>query len=345
MNPLKNITPVFLLTVACFALSHTVQAAPQVAPGPDGCYPNYTTAEGCNALSLLTTGAGNTGLGWYALFSAGASNFNTGVGGGALALNTADSNTALGAGAMLLNTVGEMNVAVGTDALVFNNSGSQNNAVGYFALFNNTTGSFNNAHGREALYANVDGIENNAFGDLALNVNTSGSKNTAVGDNALALCTTGSFNVAVGKDAGSNVVAGDNNIYIGAGAQGPGDEIRFLRIGNTSFTDYDCFIVGIKGREVSGPSAQLVYVDANQKIGTELVNTDGTTVPFKPQAMLDESLKQQKRITELEATVQRQQKGMELLMAQLKEQAAQIQRVSARLEMSKPASKVVVNKP
>ena len=33
-----------------------------VSPAPDGCYPNYTTAEGCNALESLTTGAGNTGL-------------------------------------------------------------------------------------------------------------------------------------------------------------------------------------------------------------------------------------------------------------------------------------------
>jgi len=39
-----------------------------------------------------------------------------------------------------------------------------------------------------------------------------------------------------------------------------------------------------------------------------------------------------------------QQKGMEVLTAQLKEQAAQIQKVSARLEMSKPAPHVVVNK-
>ena len=47
----------------------------------------------------------------------------------------------------------------------------------------------------------------------------------------------------------------------------------------------------------------------------------------------------------LEATVAQQQKGMEVLTAQLKEQAAQIQKVSAQLEMSKPATKVVVNKP
>jgi hypothetical protein len=45
-----------------------------------------------------------------------------------------------------------------------------------------------------------------------------------------------------------------------------------------------------------------------------------------------------RKVQELEATVAE-------LRGQLKEQAAQIQKVSAQLEMSKPAAKVVVNKP
>src|SRR4051794_4524904 len=94
------ITPLFL------GLLPQVQA---VSPAPDGCYPNFTTAEGCNALNALSTGAGNTGLGWYSLFLDTTGSFNTGVGGGALALNTADSNTAVGAAALLLNTIGTLN--------------------------------------------------------------------------------------------------------------------------------------------------------------------------------------------------------------------------------------------
>jgi uncharacterized coiled-coil protein SlyX len=46
-----------------------------------------------------------------------------------------------------------------------------------------------------------------------------------------------------------------------------------------------------------------------------------------------------------EAIIAQQQKGIELLTAQLKEQAAQIQKVSAQIEMSRPAPQVVVNKP
>ena len=59
--------------------------------------------------------------------------------------------------------------------------------------------------------------------------------------------------------------------------------------------------------------------------------------------MLDDLLKQQKRIAELESTVERQQKGIDVLTAQLKEQAAQIQKVSAQLEVGKPATKVALS--
>ena len=119
-----------LLVLACFALL-TAQA---VTPAPDGCYPNFTTAEGCNALAGLGTGAGNTGLGWFALFSDSTGSFNTAVGGGALDLSNGDSNTAVGAAALLLNSTGSNNTAIGTDALV-NNTVDDNTATGFSALF------------------------------------------------------------------------------------------------------------------------------------------------------------------------------------------------------------------
>jgi hypothetical protein len=51
------------------------------------------------------------------------------------------------------------------------------------------------------------------------------------------------------------------------------------------------------------------------------------------------------KVHNLRAIVAHQQQQIETLTAQLKEQAAQIQKASAELEMSKPAAKVVVNKP
>jgi hypothetical protein len=53
---------------------------------------------------------------------------------------------------------------------------------------------------------------------------------------------------------------------------------------------------------------------------------------------------QQASIADLKSTVASQQKEMQVLTAQLTEQAAQIQKVSAQLEASKPAPKVVTNR-
>jgi uncharacterized coiled-coil protein SlyX len=55
--------------------------------------------------------------------------------------------------------------------------------------------------------------------------------------------------------------------------------------------------------------------------------------------LLNEFLKEHKKVEELQATVAHQQKGMEVLIAQLKEQAAQIQKVSAHLQMTERAAK------
>jgi hypothetical protein len=207
-----------------------------VVPPPDGGYPNFTTAEGTNALQSLTTGSANTAVGWRSLFATTDGSFNTGVGGGALVLNTADSNTAVGAAALLLNTTGDENVAVGTAALVYNDSGRDNSAVGAFALYNNV-GSYNTALGADALFDNITCTDNTAVGDaalsfndvtgaglannntavgsVALTFNTDGDKNTAVGAVALFDNTTGSANTATGFQTLHNNTDGSNNTAIG----------------------------------------------------------------------------------------------------------------------------------
>jgi septal ring factor EnvC (AmiA/AmiB activator) len=53
----------------------------------------------------------------------------------------------------------------------------------------------------------------------------------------------------------------------------------------------------------------------------------------------------QAKTDKLEATIARQQNEMQAVIARLNEQAAQIQKVSAQFEASKPAPKVVLNKP
>ena len=228
--------------LVCFAFLPQMHAAPNAygVPPPDGCYPGFTTAEGCNALANLTTGAGNTGIGWYSLFFAGSSSFSTGVGAGALVLNGGDSNTAVGAAALLLNTTGTENTAVGVDAMVYNGTGQFNNAFGGFALFSNTDGFSNNAVGDHALFESVHGAQNTAVGDLALAnnditgsglgnfntavgsesllANTNGDSNNAVGAYALSSNTTGVFNQAMGFDALGSNDTGAANVAIGDSA-------------------------------------------------------------------------------------------------------------------------------
>ena len=243
---------VLTVAFAWFGLLPQMQAAPDVVPAPDGCYPNFTTAEGCNALNALSTGAGNTGVGWYSLFLDTTGSYNTGVGGGALALNNADSNTAVGAAALLLNTSGTLNTAVGTDALVYNDSGSNNNAFGAFALFSNTNNNANTATGYQALFQNNGGA-NTANGWTALHDNTTGSSNTAIGERALPNNTTGNNNTALGSVAGNNVTTANNVICIGAGVFG-------------SNTDNTCYIGNIFNQ--SSPSGTAVFVNSDGKLGT-----------------------------------------------------------------------------
>ena len=195
-----------LSVLACFALLPGAQG--QLSPPPDGCYFNFTTAEGCDALNSLTSGAGNTALGWRSLFLTTDGSFNTAVGGGALIFNNGSSNTAVGAAALLLNSTGSNNTAVGTDALV-NNTANDNTAVGFFALQSNTTGGT-----LETILGTVDLGPNTAIGSHALESNVDGSANTAVGYNALHNQMSGDVfdglpefaaNTAVGFEALANV--------------------------------------------------------------------------------------------------------------------------------------------
>jgi hypothetical protein len=61
--------------------------------------------------------------------------------------------------------------------------------------------------------------------------------------------------------------------------------------------------------------------------------------------LLNEFLKEHKKVEEQQVSISQLKSEMQTMVAQLKEQAAQIQKVSAQLEVSKPATKVVVNKP
>jgi hypothetical protein len=182
MNPLikQTILPLLIIVVlTCVVCLPEIEA---VSPSPDGCYPNYTTAEGCNALQSLTAGAGNTAIGWYSLFANSTGNYNTAIGAGALDLNTGNNNTATGTAALLLNTTGNDNTANGIDALALNSTGVQNTACGAFALFNNTIGGGNIAVGYNAGSALSTGNNNIDIGNAGV---AAESNRIRIGDPAI----------------------------------------------------------------------------------------------------------------------------------------------------------------
>jgi precorrin-4 methylase len=61
--------------------------------------------------------------------------------------------------------------------------------------------------------------------------------------------------------------------------------------------------------------------------------------------LLNEFLKEHKKVEEQEKTIVELKSGMTALAATVKEQAAQVQKVSAQIELSKPAAQRALNEP
>jgi hypothetical protein len=159
------------------ALFRNTTGSDNTAIGYGALYDNTTgvqnTANGSLALELNTTGVHNTAIGFAALLS------NTTVNG----------------------VAGDNNTAIGWEALQNNTTGGDNIAIGDSALFRNTTGGGNVSTGDSALGQNTIGNNNTATGVRALNGNTTGSGNIAVGADAGRNLTTGSHNIDIGNVA------------------------------------------------------------------------------------------------------------------------------------------------
>jgi Chaperone of endosialidase len=347
----------------------------------------WNTALGQQTLYHDTSGFSNTALGFGALFGNATAVQNTATGVYALFSNTTGSNnTATGYQTLANNTAGFRNAAVGAYALFSHASGNYNNAVGAFALYADTIGIANNAFGESALPKNTSGRDNTAIGDDALWGNTTGSFNIALGSGAGRFLTTGSHNI----DIGNLGVAGESNtIRIGnqgtqtgafiAGIWGTAvkgsavvvnssgqlgvaassarykDEIKpmdkaseaILALKPVTFRykkeiDPDSTAqFGLVAEDVAKVSPDLVVYNGKGEIYT--VRYDAVNA-----MLLNEFLKEHKKVQDLEAIVAS-------LVATVKEQATEIQKVSAQVEMNKfatgrirrggPTTKVVVNRP
>ena len=369
MNPLIQLktTPALLITLAllCFGLLPGVQA---VVPPPDGGYPNFNTAEGQKALFSLTTGSANTAVGWFSLFSDTEGSFNTATGAGALLFNTADRNTATGAAALLSNTIGSGNTANGVVALLNNTEGNGNTANGHGALYFNTTGLQNTAHGLNALYSNTTGDFNTANGVNALFFSTTGSHNIALGSSAGNFVITADNVICIGLP-GADV---SNSCYIGQifGATSPDGIAVFVnsdgKLGTTTSSrrfkneiqPMDKASEAIlalkpvkfhyKSDNTARPQFGLIAEEV-AAVNPDLVVRDKEGKPYSVRydqvnaMLLNEFLKEHRKNEEQEKTIAELKSGMTTLAATVKEQTAQIQRVSAQLEVSKPAPQMVLN--
>jgi Chaperone of endosialidase len=338
-------------------------------------------------------GIANTGIGAAALLFNTDGNNNTAVGTAALLNNTVGPNTAVGYRALSSNTTGERNTAIGFQALANGNAFTNfsNTAVGDSALFSNTSGQSNTAMGGATLFNNVSGDFNTAVGPSALSNNVSGSGNIGIGSPGGGNVT-GDHNIDIGNPGvageSNKIRIGEAAIHDGtfvAGISGipvTGAAVLVASGGQLgTMASSQRFKEEIKAMDTASeailalkpvtfhynkeidpatiPQFGLVAEEV-EKVNPDLVVHDKEGKPYSVRydqvnaMLLNEFLKEHRKVHELEAKVANQQGDFEAnnakqqeqiraLTARLDKQAAQIQKVSAQIEASKLARRVVKN--
>jgi hypothetical protein len=352
------------------------------------------TAIGFTALFNNTTGNGNQAIGGSTLFHNTTGTQNTAVGAGALLDNTTASlNSAFGSQALVHNTTGASNTANGFSALFSNATGFNNVADGDNALFNNTTGTYNTASGSSALFRNTTGGYNTAMGVNALYRNTTGNSNIALGVSAGSFLTTGSNNIDIGNggvatESGririgtkgkqiSTFIVGISGVAVPGGVGVIVDtngklgtvvsSARFKKdikpMEQASESILSLTPVTFRYKQELDPAgiAQFGLVaEEVEKVNPDLVARDenGKAYTVRYEAvnamLLNEFLKEHRKVEELGAAAAQQQKDFQSAIAQqqkeigaltkaLKEQAAQIQKVSAQMSVREAITHTVAD--
>jgi hypothetical protein len=336
------------------------------AIGNNALYNNSTgfhnTANGFGALFSNTTGANNTASGLNALASNTTGGSNTANGFAALANNTTgDSNTANGFQALIGNTTGDSNTANGFDALFFNKTGFKNTANGVIALWNNTTGFFNTASGFAALANNTTGDSNIALGFEAGSDLTTGDNNIDIGNkgvagesNTIRIGTVPARGIVLTRTfiAGiTSVAITGSAVHINSSGQlgvPPSshrfkDEIKPMDKASEAILALKPVTFHYKKElDPEGiPQFGLVAEDV-EKVSPTLITRDADGKPYTVRyeainaMLLNEFLKEHRKVERLEA-------ALEAVNQRLKEQDAQIQKVSAQLAIGKSAPQMVGN--
>ena len=325
------------------------------------------TAVGFEALFRNTTADFNTAEGFGALFNNTSGTQNTATGVNALISNTTGfQNAATGVQALFSNTTGFHNTAAGFQALLSNTTGNHDTADGDNALVHNTTGIFNTAIGAHALDQNITGSSNVALGFQA-GFNITGSGNVCVGENIVGVA--GESNVTRIRNVGST--AQSNGVFVTVGAGGKlGFQVSSRRykddikpMAGASEALFALKPVSFRYKQEIDPARSpdfgLIAEDV-VTVNPDLVARDeeGNIVTVRYQAvnamLLNEFLKEHKKveeqqasIAELKSTVAQQKNDFQAKVAHQQEQiealTAGLQKVSAQLEVSKTAPRVVNN--
>jgi Chaperone of endosialidase len=339
---------------------------------------SYNTAIGVGALSKNATAGGNTATGVYALFNNTSGHINTAIGYQALGSNTTGfRNAAVGAYALASHASGNFNNAMGAFALYSDTTGIANNAFGESALPKNTSGADNTAIGDDALWSNTIGNFNIALGSGAGFYLTTGSYNIDIGNpgragesNTTRIGTSGKqTKTFVAAIYGANEGGTISPVYINSsgqlGTQAPPSSRRFkknikpmdrksesiLALRPVTFhyksdkTNTRQF--GLVAEDVAEVNPDLVVRDDHGEIYTvryEAVNA----------MLLNEFLNEHRKVQKMEraiaeqrkefrAATQEHEKKIKALAAVVREQASEIQRVSAQIRGVKPVPQTVSN--
>lgn len=343
---------------------------------------NLNTATGAGAL-LVNTADQNTATGAGALLSNTIGIRNTANGAFTLLTNrTGIENTATGCQALYNNTSGSENTANGAFALYYNTTGHDNAANGQAALVNNTTGNDNTADGVTALDNNTTGSNNIAVGSMADFNLTTGDFNIEIGNNGVAgeaftirigdveaqtrAFIAGIFAVPV---AGTGVVVdSDGELGVAVSSQRFKDEIKPMDNASEAILALKPVTFRYK-HEIDPkriPQFGLVAEEV-AKVNPDLVACDAKGEPYTVRydavnaMLLNEFIKEHHKVQKQEATIAdlrsaiaqqqkdfetamaQQHKQLQILTASLKEQASQIQKVSAPIEVITPTPQTVVD--
>ncbi len=304
------------------------------------------TAVGRRALEFLTDGSNNTSVGWRSGDNLATGDNNTFLGRQAGANYNADESNNIVIGGGTLGTAGNSNeIRIGS-----NLPSSGINVINNGPAANSITIGTGNGSGGITILETLIG----SAMSIGTGLPTVGSTTKIGGIVGVAQPTAGTvFDVSIETAAGVNF----QRLGIDSSSRRFKEDIKPMDKLSEAIFKLKPVTYRIKKETNSAqPMAFGLIAEDVAEVCPDLAaysNGEPMGVHYKEMSvmLLNEFLKEHKKVEEqqasiadLKSTVTSQQKEMQVLTAQLKEQAAQIQKVSAQLEASKPAPKVVANK-